>query len=292
MLVVINVDDLGLHPAVRRAVDRLARCGDGRGIVTSSTVLANGPDLSESVLLQDKHEGLGLGAHLNLLRGKPISNPDHIPSLVDDDGLLFGNYTSLLLRYITGRIKLSEVEKEWSAQVEYLLDHKVRLTHFDSEKHIHAWPGLYSLAGKIARKYGIKWIRRPFEHTPMNRFDKGMLRTRFLQLCLGASFPGKEPRTADCVWGIGDQKENLDPQLFKKYVETYRPEIVEIVCHPGLPEHGDEPLPSEFGPMRVETQWREESESLLHKEWLAIFNELGATPINYGQIDPRSGEIK
>ncbi|WP_239061056.1 ChbG/HpnK family deacetylase [Desulfovibrio sp. JC022] len=288
MLVVINVDDLGLHPAVRRAVDQLAEAG----VVTSSTVLANGPDLSESVLLQDKHEGLGLGAHLNLLRGKPISNPDHIPSLVDDDGLLFGNYTSLLLRYATGRIKLSEVEKEWSAQVEYLLDHKIRLTHFDSEKHIHAWPGLYNLAGRIACKYGIKWIRRPFEHAPLNRFDKGMLRTRFLQLCLGASFPGKEPRTADCVWGIGDQKENLDPYLFKKYVEMYRPEIVEIVCHPGLPQEGDGPLPSEFGPMRVEAQWKEESESLLHKEWLEIFKELGATPANYGQIDPRSGEIK
>ncbi|WP_245543766.1 ChbG/HpnK family deacetylase [Maridesulfovibrio salexigens] len=288
MLIVINVDDLGLHPAVRRAVDKLAEAG----VVTSSTTLANGPDLSESVLLQDKHEGLGLGAHLNLLRGKPISNPDHISSLVDDDGLLFGNYKSLLLRYLSGRIKLSEVEKEWSAQVEYLLDHKIRLTHFDSEKHIHAWPGLYNLAGKIANKYGIKWMRRPFEHTPLNRFDKGMLRTRFLQLCLGASFPGKKPRTADCVWGIGDQKENLDPHLFKKYVETFRPEIVEIVCHPGLPQEGDGPLPSEFGPMRVEAQWREESESLLHKEWLEIFKELGATPVNYGQIDPRSGEIK
>ncbi|WP_421904002.1 ChbG/HpnK family deacetylase [Maridesulfovibrio sp.] len=288
MLVVINVDDLGLHPAVRRAVDQLAEAG----VVTSSTTLANGPDLSESVLLQDKHEGLGLGAHLNLLRGKPISNPDHIPSLVDDDGLLFGNYTSLLLRYISGRIKLSEVEKEWSAQVEYLLDHKVRLTHFDSEKHIHAWPGLYNLAGKIANRYRIKWIRRPFEHTPLNRLDKGMLRTRFLQLCLGASFPGTKPLTADCVWGIGDQNENLDPYLFKKYVETYRPEIVEIVCHPGLPQEGDGPLPSEFGPMRVEAQWKEESESLLHKEWLEIFKELGATPVNYGQIDPRSGEIK
>lgn len=288
MLVVTNVDDLGLHPAVRRAVDMLA----GMGVVTSSTVLANGPDLSESVLLQDKHEGLGLGAHLNLLRGKPISNPDHISSLVDDDGLLFGSYSSLLLRYITGRIKLSEVEKEWSAQIEYLLDHNVRLTHFDSEKHIHAWPGLYSLAEKMACKYGVKWIRKPFEHTPLSRFDKGMMRTRFLQLCLAGSFPEKHPRTASCVWGIGDQKENLDPVLFEKYIETYRPKIVEIVCHPGKPDDSDGPLPSDFGPMRVEDQWKEEYSSLSSKGWLEIFEKIGATAVNYGQIDPRTGEIK
>lgn len=288
MLVVTNVDDLGLHPAVRRAVDMLA----GMGVVTSSTMLANGPDLSESVLLQDKHEGLGLGAHLNLLRGKPISNPDHIPSLVDDDGLLFGNYTSLLLRYITGRIRLSEVEKEWSAQIEYLLAHNVRLTHFDSEKHIHAWPGLYNLAGRLACKYGVRWIRRPYEHTPMGRLDKGMMRTRFLQLCLAGSFPENKPHTASCVWGIGDQKENLDPVLFEKYIEIYRPKIVEIVCHPGKSTDGDGPLPSDFGPMRVEDQWKEEYSSLSSKKWLEIFEKLGATPVNYGQIDPRTGEIK
>jgi len=287
MLIVTNVDDLGLHPAVRRAVDSLAEMG----VVTSSTLLANGPDLSESVLLQDKHNGLGLGAHLNLLRGNPISNPDHIPSLVDDDGLLFGSYTSLLLRYITGRIRLSEVEMEWSAQIEYLLDHKVRLTHFDSEKHIHAWPGLFNMAGKLARKYGVKWIRKPFEHTPLNRFDKGMLRTRFLQLCLAGSFPADEPRTPSCVWGIGDQKENLDPVLFKKYIDIYRPEIIEIVCHPGFPADGDGPLPSDFGPMRVEAQWKAEYMSLMDRKWLEIFEKIGARPVNYGQIDPHTGAV-
>lgn len=289
MFVVINVDDLGLHPAVRRAVDELA----GKGVVTSSTVLANGPDISESVLLQDKHEGrLGLGAHLNLLRGKPISNPDHIPSLVDDDGLLFGNYTSLLLRYITGRISLAEVETEWSAQIEYLIDHNIRLTHFDSEKHIHAWPGLYNLAARLAHRYGVKWMRRPFEHTPLNRFDKCMLRTRFLQLCLAGSFPPEEPKTADCVWGIGDQKEQLRPELFAEYVQKYHPDIIEIVCHPGLPDNQDGPLPSEFGPMRVEAQWQEEYQSLSKNGWLDIFEKIGATPVNYGQLDPISGEIK
>ncbi|OEU68720.1 MAG: hypothetical protein BA863_03880 [Desulfovibrio sp. S3730MH75] len=288
MFVVINVDDLGLHPAVRRAVDSLA----GAGVVTSSTMLANGPDISESVLLQDTHPSLGLGAHLNLLRGKPISNPDHIPSLVDDDGLMFGNYTSLLLRYLTGQIKLAEVEAEWSAQIEYLFDHKVRLTHFDSEKHIHAWPGFFGLAGKLARKYGVGWIRKPTEKTPITRLDKGMMRTRFLQTCLAGSRSFDDPRTASSVWGIADQKDKLDPLLFEKYVDTYRPKIIEIVCHPGKPEKGDGPLPSDFGPMRVEDQWKEEFNSLSQKGWLKIFENIGAIPVNYGQLDPRTGVLK
>lgn len=288
MLVVINVDDLGLHPAVRRAVEKLNNCG----VVTSSTVLANGPDLGEALQLQDRCPELGLGVHMNLLRGRPISNPQHIGSLVDEDGLLHGNYSKLLMRYLSGRVSLKEVEKEWSAQIEYLLDHKVRLTHLDSEKHIHAWPGLFSLAGRLARKYGIGWVRKPFEHTPATRLDKGMLRTRFLQLCLVGNKSFDTPATADSVWGIGDQGDNLEPALFEKYVRKHKPKVIEIVCHPGLKEPGDGPLPAEFGPMRVEAQWKAESDALLERSWTDLFRKIGATPVSYDRIDPRTGDIK
>lgn len=288
MLVVINVDDLGLHPAVRRAVEKLSNFG----VVTSSTILANGPDLGEAILLQNRCPELGLGVHMNLLRGRPISNPQHIDSLVDEDGLLLGNYSKLLLRYLSGRVSMKQIEMEWTAQIEYLLDHKLHITHLDSEKHIHAWPGLFSLAGKLARKYQIGWIRKPFEHTPLTRLNKGMLRTRFLQVCLAGNRSFETPATADSVWGIGDQGKNLDPVIFEKHIEKYKPQIIEIVCHPGLKADGDGPLPAEFGPLRVGKQWKLEFDALSNRDWLGLFQKIGATTANYGQIDPHTGELK
>ncbi|WP_027178389.1 ChbG/HpnK family deacetylase [Maridesulfovibrio bastinii] len=288
MLVVINVDDLGLHPAVRRAVEKLHNAG----VVTSSTVLANGPDLGEALLLQERCPELGLGVHMNLLRGRPISNPQDIDSLVDEDGLLLGNYSSLLLKYLSGRVSMKHIEAEWSAQIEYLLDHKVRITHLDSEKHIHAWPGLFSLAGRLARKYGVSWVRKPFEHTPLSRFDKGMLRTRFLQVCLAGNKSFEIPAKADSVWGIGDQGNRLNPDLFAGYIKKYTPKVIEIVCHPGYEDPGDGPLPAEFGPLRVRGQWKAEFDALEGKGWLDLFQKIGATPVNYGRIDPRTGELK
>lgn len=63
MRLVVNVDDVGLHPAVQRAVEACA----AEGIVTSASVLANGPYVRDARSLT----GIGLGAHLNLLRGDP-----------------------------------------------------------------------------------------------------------------------------------------------------------------------------------------------------------------------------
>ena len=95
MRVIVNVDDLGLHPAVRRAVEDLFRAG----AVTSATLLVNGPDAAAAARIQ----GPGLGVHLNILRGKPLLPPSEIPSLVGPDGLFLGDYAALFRRYVTGR---------------------------------------------------------------------------------------------------------------------------------------------------------------------------------------------
>ena len=62
MRLVVNVDDVGLHPAVQRAVERTAAAG----IVTSASVMANAPWVREARRLS----GIGLGVHLNILREK------------------------------------------------------------------------------------------------------------------------------------------------------------------------------------------------------------------------------
>ncbi|MFN5497128.1 MAG: ChbG/HpnK family deacetylase, partial [bacterium] len=71
---IINVDDLGLHPAVRRAIEECAALGT----VTSASVLANGPDIDAVKPIA----GVSFGAHLNILRGKPLSPAHEVRSLV------------------------------------------------------------------------------------------------------------------------------------------------------------------------------------------------------------------
>ena len=279
MKVIVNVDDGGLHPAVRRAVVALS----ASGLVTSCSLMANGPDLDEAAAMQ----GVGLGVHLNILRGIPTCPAQEITSLVNENGLFLGDYGKLFFRYLSGRVKLQQVEKEWSAQVERILDLGIRPSHVDSEKHIHAWPGLTEVAARVAVKHGIKWMRHPVECSALSRMDKGGLRTKFLNVCgLFHSRP-RDVSWPDTVWGIADQGESLRPDLFHAYVTEYRKnhgslDLVEICCHPGLSQAGDPSIPAEYGAMRVAGQWLTEFDRLSDPAWKDVIKELGAELVPFG----------
>ena len=288
MFVVINVDDLGLHPAVRRAVEQLA----GEGRVTSSTLLANGPDLEQAAGLKDRLPDLGLGAHLNILRGRPVSDARDVSTLVGPDGLFPGNYVELFKAYLLRRLDLDQVRREWSAQIEKLLGLGIPLTHLDGEKHVHAWPRLMALACELARRYHLGWVRRPREPQPLSRWDKGSLRARVLNTFALAHPRRNGVRWPDRVWGVADQGGDLLPGRFEKAMAGVRKErggpetVVEIVVHPGDPRPGDPPLPPEFGPMRVDAQWRTEFTALQNPAWAQAFARLGARPTHYGRLGP------
>jgi predicted glycoside hydrolase/deacetylase ChbG (UPF0249 family) len=275
--VIINVDDFGLNPAVNRAVSELSHIGK----ISSTTVIANAPFMKEAAELKN----IGIGVHLNILRGNPLSNPDKIGSVVDENGLLLGNYSKLLKRYILRKIDLKHVEIEWRMQIEKILDNNIKPTHFDSEKHIHAWPKLMSLALKLAEKYKIKWVRRPYEKTGLFRFDTGALRTRFLNSCCFFHKNRTNVKWPDYVWGIADQGDSLLPELFKSYFKRLsRKNIIEIVCHPGNPKDDDPKIPSEFGNLRIYRQWMKEYNLLKNLDWGSCFNHLGLKLVNYSDI--------
>lgn len=153
---IVNVDDLGLHPAVRRAVEE---CG-AAGTVTSASALANGPDQDA---LRPSYPGISLGAHLNIVRGAPLSPSREVRSLVGENGLFLGSFAALAARALRGGIVRSEVRLEWSRQVAHLRARGLALSHLDSEQHAHHLPGLFGVACDVAREHGIAWVRRSDE---------------------------------------------------------------------------------------------------------------------------------
>lgn len=285
MYVVVNVDDLGLHPAVRRAVEDLA----GLSRVSSATLLVNGPDAPAAAALSSTSRGsLGVGVHLNILRGRPQSPAAEIPGLLRPDGLFLGDYVALFKRYLARAFTPTDAEREWTRQVERALELGVTPTHLDSEKHIHVWPGLFEAACRVAARFRIGWVRRPVERTPLARWDKGALRTRVLNtFALVHRLPGA-PGVAHpaCVFGIADQGPELLPARLAAYMKRVRPDVLELVCHPGAPLPGDPPLPEEYGPMRIAGQWTPERDALAAPGWGRALRECGATLAHYGQLDP------
>lgn len=322
MQVIVNVDDVGLHPAVQRAVE----AGAAAGIVTSASVLANGPCVHDARRLR----GIGLGAHLNILRGKPLSPSEDVSTLIGQRDLFLGSYPRLFLRYLSHQLDLGQVEREWDRQIEFLLSMGLALTHVDSEKHIHCWPRLMPIACRLARRHGLRWVRRTVEPSPLTRWDAGGLRakllcawgwfhrlppecrdlktaslSRRLQSCAApmagsdnACWPsGNDDQTVradgtdsvswpDAVWGVADQGHRLQAARFGSYVSRLgHARVVEIACHPGVPGLGDDPIPASFGTLRVQDLWGPEYRSLMQGHWQDVFEEHGLALAHYGQSE-------
>ncbi|MCC8189802.1 MAG: ChbG/HpnK family deacetylase [Planctomycetes bacterium] len=147
---IVNADDFGLSASVNAGIIR----AHDDGILTSTTLLANGPAFQEAVALAAARPHLGVGIHLNLVRGLPLSSPAAIPALVNAAGRL----RPFRLRRLTPAV-LDQAEREYRRQFEAVLATGLRPTHVDFEKH-HAWQGpLYALASRLAREYGVRAMR-------------------------------------------------------------------------------------------------------------------------------------
>ena len=69
---VVSGDDLGLLPGIDQGLREAAE----QGVLTSVSLLANGPNFNEAVSFCRRHPELGLGAHLALVEGRALISRD------------------------------------------------------------------------------------------------------------------------------------------------------------------------------------------------------------------------
>jgi predicted glycoside hydrolase/deacetylase ChbG (UPF0249 family) len=154
---VVNADDFGLSPGVTRGILE----AHAAGVVSSVSVLVNAPGWENAVAaLQAAGSDLGVGLHLNLTAGPPVSAAR---SLVDTRTGQFPSLTALVARALTGRIAAADVAVECAAQLERLRAVGVNVTHIDSHRHVHALPGVWPAVVTTARARGIRIVRVPLE---------------------------------------------------------------------------------------------------------------------------------
>lgn len=113
--VIINADDFGIHTEVNQAV--IEACG--QGVLTSTSLLANGPAFDQAVDLVRKCPKLGIGIHLSLVGSLPtVLSAKEVPTLVQSDGLLPESYTEVIKRACQGKLDYGQVYREFDAQME------------------------------------------------------------------------------------------------------------------------------------------------------------------------------
>jgi predicted glycoside hydrolase/deacetylase ChbG (UPF0249 family) len=157
---IINADDFGLTPGINRAIAEL----HSAGVLTSATLMANGPAFEDAVAVARTHPSLGVGCHIALTDGVPVSDPQRIPTLIGPDGKSFRpSIVHFIGDLLLGRIHPDDVAREARAQIRKLKYFGIPITHIDTHKHTHLFPPIARTLLHVAESSGIRAIRNPFE---------------------------------------------------------------------------------------------------------------------------------
>lgn len=127
---IVNADDFGRTPGVNQGIIDAHR----KGIVTSTTIMINYPDaLAGLELAAAQAPHLGIGLHLNLTSGHPVSDAASVPSLVTSQGTFhhIGQWGSAAAQFVP-----AEIDRELRAQFDRFVALAGRLPdHLDAHHH-------------------------------------------------------------------------------------------------------------------------------------------------------------
>jgi hopanoid biosynthesis associated protein HpnK len=286
---IVNADDLGLTVKVNQAIID-GHCG---GLISSTSLLANGEAFESAVAMSRQAPRLGVGIHLNLTEGKPVAPAASVSSLVNGQGFFARKPADLWGAMILGRVSRVDIEKELRAQIAKVLATGIVATHLDSHKHVHALPVLGRMTIRLAHQYGIPAIRRVVERWSalgclLRRFPRAKTRIfrQLLNSCMLAVVSRGWSRQlqragiacAEHFYGL-TPTGFLDEELLREILCHLPDGTSELMCHPGLVDQALRQTPT-----RLLEQREEEYQALTRPAIKLLARELGVQLINYGEL--------
>lgn len=239
---IVNADDFGFTLGVNEAIVE----AHTHGVVTSSTLMANGSAFAEATQLAKTLPQLSVGCHVVLIDGEPILGSERLPSLTTRtpaarfrDGL-----TTFARRAIAGKMNADEIVAEAEAQIRKIQAAGITVTHFDTHKHTHMFPTILRPLLRAAASCGVRAVRNPFEPSlPLlsrQIVERPNLWVRYFKVRALSRLAGKFREavkregfiTPDGTLGVVVTGV-LDESLFRAIVRSMPQGTWEFVCHPG-----------------------------------------------------------
>jgi chitin disaccharide deacetylase len=245
---IINADDFGLTDGVNRGIVE----AHDRGVVTSTTLMANGAAFEEAAGLAQSRPELGIGCHIVLVDGAPLLDKTQVYSLLDPRRSSSGHprFREGISRFgalaLLGRLAEDEIEAEATAQIRKLQATGISVTHLDSHKHTHLFPDVLRPLLRAAASCGVKAIRNPFERIQGSQLaaspgvwrrwiEVGVLRSLARQFREAVQQSGiSTPDGTLAIVATG----SLNERLLRLMVESLPEGTWELVCHPGYNDAG------------------------------------------------------
>lgn len=213
--VIINADDFGYSSGVNQGILKAFK----KGVLSSTTLMANMPGREEAIQLSKNTPNLGVGGHLVLTCGKPITDAK---TIIDEKGEFYR-----LKEYYKNRSKMKddEIYSEWCAQIDFLLDNDVDVSHLDSHHHLHTFPENLEITKQIANKYKLSFRNAyNLEDNMVLPYQKGI--KGFEDLMNSEAI-----RTMDSPYIV---KRDACIDEIKKVLEKLTENVTELMVHPAF----------------------------------------------------------
>jgi predicted glycoside hydrolase/deacetylase ChbG (UPF0249 family) len=263
---VVNADDFGFTHDVNAGI---VEAHEG-GILTATTLMANGAAFDDAVRLAREHPSLDIGVHLALVGGESLVSGRPLPATVG----------GLLRAMAARRIRPYE---ELAAQVRKILAAGIVPTHLDTHKHAHLLPPVLDAVARIAAEFRVWWVRRPFDYPAGSA--RVPLQRRLLSRVLRSVRRGFHRklaasgcRTTDHFAGFGITGLFQTAELVE-LIRRLPPGTTELMCHPG--RCGGE---LQAANTRLKESRERELRALTASETRAALNEAGVRLVSYREL--------
>jgi chitin disaccharide deacetylase len=249
---IINADDFGLTAGVNRGIVE----AHNDGVVSSATLMANGPRFEDAVALARSTPSLSVGCHVVLVDGTPVSPPHAVDTLLAirsaQPDKFYSSLSAFAARAMLGGFDRDQLVAEITAQIRKIQGAGLQVTHLDTHKHAHIFPEILAALLRAARICGVRAIRNPIVPVKVlpPRLFKGKreLWKRYGQVRMLHSF--SKPflqrtkraglRTPDGVLGVIETGYSVnrndshnEKSLLRQTLAALPDGTWELVCHPG-----------------------------------------------------------
>lgn len=218
--IVVTGDDFGKSEDVNNAVEFCHK----NGILTSTSLVATGDAFDGAVIISKRNPTLGVGVHLAIEEFDSLSG---LPStIIDPLTNKFYSYADALKSVATFKYKKPDLVKEYSLQIERVLDCGIPITHLDHHHHLHLyWPVLSAMI-RVAKHYNIRYIRSQVmlvsKKQTLHKKIYRAFHQRYLKGRIG---------TSDGYFDlVHSEFETMYSRLVRLVTSNYR--VAEIVAHP------------------------------------------------------------
>jgi chitin disaccharide deacetylase len=228
---IVNSDDFGISENVSRGIIEAHL----NGIVTSTSTMVNMPAAASAIkVAHEQAPKLGLGLHLVLSYGKPVSAPESVPSLVNADGTFVQNYSGLMEKLTS--YSAADLETEFRAQFNRFVElagHKP--DHIDSHhRAAYLTVDAFEVMMSLCEEHGLGF-RRPewldgddLSHVPTNA--DGKLVDNLATIYEKHGKPAVPQYMTDGTF-FWDRRSRLE--TLRAAIEAIQADYTELICHVG-----------------------------------------------------------